>query len=266
MQKVILIVGASSGIGMYTAQRYIGDGDIVVNLSRRDCEIEGVINIRCDVCDDNSVEKAFNSFLSISNRLDVFIYSAGFSMASPMEYVEEKDYRYLFDVNLFGYMFLLKKCIPLLKLTGGVSCIVSSTAAVVPIAYDCFYSASKAAANMLTISLCQELLPQGIRVLSVMPGGTRTNFTFKRKEYPPEVTCEYADYVKTAADSLAEIEQKGMKAKSVARTIYNKCNSKISSGIYASGVGNKLLAFLVRLLPQRIIYYMVRSQFGLNGK
>lgn len=266
MKKVVLIIGGSSGIGMYTAKKFLESGCIVVNMSRRDCELSGVVNIQLDVADEKYIDKAWDRFILEYDRLDIMIYSAGFSMASPLEYVEEKDYRYLFEVNLFGYMYFLKKCLPYLKKSRGVSCIVGSTGGIVPIPYDSFYSASKAAVNMLILSLQYELLPQGVKALCVMPGGTKTHFTFKRKEYPKEKVGEYGQDLERAASSLEGIEQNGMSANKVAKTIYRRCTQASFASVYASGITNKLLAFLVRLIPQKLLYLIVRSQFRLNGK
>jgi short-subunit dehydrogenase len=266
MKRVVLVIGGSSGIGMYTAKRFVESGDIVVNMSRRDCEIAGVHNIQIDVADEKYMEKAWDRFIGEYDKLDIMVYSAGFSMASPIEYVDEKDYRYLFEVNLFGYMYFLKKCLPYLKKSGGVTCVVGSTGGIAPIPYDCFYSASKAAVNMLVTCLQYELLPQGVKAICVMPGGTKTHFTFKRKEYSSEIVGEYAIDLERATASLEEIEQNGMSAKKVAKTIYRRCTNVSFASVYASGISNKLIAFLVRFIPQRVLYLIVKSQFGLNGK
>jgi short-subunit dehydrogenase len=264
MAKTVLIVGASSGIGMSTAQKYISKGDMVFNMSRRECDLTGVINIHCDVSEKESIEKAWNSFTEKSNKLDVFIYSAGFSMASPMEFVKDFDYRYLFEVNFFGYLNLLEKCIPYLKISEGVSCVVGSIAGIVPIAYDSFYSSSKAAINMFVSAMQLELIPQGIKVICVMPGGTKTNFTFKRKIYPIEDMKDYAIDMQNSTASLENIEQKGMSADKVAKTIYRKCNKILYSYIYASGIMNKIITLIVRILPQNILYLVVKAKYHLK--
>ncbi|NLL55926.1 MAG: SDR family NAD(P)-dependent oxidoreductase [Clostridiales bacterium] len=266
MKKVALIVGASSGIGMHTAKLFAEKGYTVVNMARRNCEIENVISIQLDVTDATSMERAWEQFTLLYNRLDIFIYSAGFSMACPLEYVKESDYRYLFEVNFFGYLHLLKKCLPYLKKSNGVSCIVGSIGGVAPIPYDCYYSASKAAVNMLVMSLQYEFLPQGVKVLCVMPGGTKTHFTFKRKEYDLSEVREYKKDQERAARALEEIEQGGMKASKVAKTIYNRCTKISTANLYASGIKNKLTSFLIRIIPQRMLYLFIRSQFELNGK
>ncbi len=264
MERVVLIIGASSGIGLSCAQRFVNAGDKVVNMSRRDCPIPEVRNIRLDVTDENSVIDAWNYFTAEFSHLDIFIYSAGFSMASPVEYASEQDYRYLFEVNFFGYLNFLKKSIPYLKESGGTACVVGSTGGVAPIPYDCFYSASKAALNMLTAALWHELKPLGITAICVMPGGTKTHFTFKRKEYKPEDVGEYGEALTKAAQALAEIEQNGMEAESVAKTIYRKCTRRPCAPVYASGIANKLSAFLIRLIPQRLVYLIVKKQFDLD--
>lgn len=264
MNKVVLIVGASSGIGMFSAEKFIGKGDTVINMSRRECQVNGVINIACDVSNNTYMDKAWQKLSEITDRLDIFIYSAGFSMASPLEYVEEKDYRYLFDVNFFGYLYMLKKCIPMLKKSFGVTCVISSIAGIVPIAYDCFYSASKASVNMLTSALQLELMPFGIKPLCIMPGGTKTHFTFKRKEYPTDIVGSYATPLENATTALAKVEQGGMSAKKVALTVYRKCTKRVFAHTYASGICNKIITQLVRFLPQNILYLMAKNIYRIN--
>lgn len=261
MNRIVLIVGASSGIGMYTAKKFVSSGDNVVNFSRRECEIEGVFNIICDISNNESIEEAWKEFCNKFYKLDILIYSAGFSMASSLEFSEENDYRYLFEVNFFGYLNILKKAIPFLRESKGAACAISSTAAIAPIAYDCFYSASKAALNMLTTALQLELKMQKIRALCIMPGGTKTHFTFKRKIYPAEKSGFYAPYLNDAAQSLENIEQNGMCAQKVALTVYKKCVKKTCAHIFASGFSNKMIAFVIKFIPQRLICYASKKTF-----
>lgn len=260
MQSV-LIVGASSGIGYACAKKFLSEGYEVLAISRTECVLAGVKNYLCDVSAEDRLDQTLNSVLAENPRLKYFIYSAGFSMAAPLEKVEAKDYRYLFEVNFFGFVHCLRRLIPALRHGGGTACVVSSIASVFPIPFDCYYVSSKAAVNALCAALQTELRPKGVRVISVMPGGTRTNFTFKRKIYPDEKTGDYSVAVKIASHKLEQIEQQGTSAEKVAKDIYNKCSASSFSYLFAADIKNKLARALIRLLPQPILTLLTRAVF-----
>lgn len=254
--RTLFIVGGSSGIGEATAKKFLSNGYRVTNMSRNPCLLDGVENILCDVADGENLDKSLSEYAAKNSSLSVLVYSAGFSMAAPLEHVREEDYRYLYEVNFFGYLKVLKTLLPLLRRSGGAACIISSVGGIQPIAYDSFYSSSKAAVNMLTETLQLELLPMGVKAISVMPGGTKTRFTFKRKVYSYKEAGDYAGDMFAAVKSLHNIEQNGAKASSVAATVYKKCTSAVVSHTFASGLVNKAIAFAVRLLPQAAGTYL----------
>lgn len=255
MRKVF-IVGASSGIGKATAEKFVNGGDHVINMSRTPCLVTGVENIICDVSIHEELLGKMDELLLIMDKLDIFVYSAGFSMASPLEFVEEKDYRYLFEVNLFGFITALKKLIPILRKSSGTVCIVSSIGGVLPIPYDSYYSSSKAAVNMLVNALSLELMPKGIKIISVMPGGTKTEFSFKRKVYRADAVGDYALDKGSAAKKLEDMEQGGAKPTCVANTIYKACTKPMIAHTVASGFMNKVFVVLSKFLPQGLLYYI----------
>lgn len=262
MAREMFIVGGSSGIGLATVKKFCKEGFSVTNLSRTPCNCEGVENILCDVSNGEALAKLLEDYKTKKGRLSAFVYSAGFSMAAPLEYAEDADFRYLFEVNFFGFVACLKRLLPILK-GGGRVCVVSSVGGIQPIAYDCFYSASKAAVNMLAFALQQELLNKDVKIVSVMPGGTRTKFTFRRKVYPREKVGEYADEMFSAVKTLHNIEQKGAKPEKVAETIYRCCVNSPLSDVKASGFLNKLIFFLSRFMPQSLDNYILsKIYFG----
>ncbi len=250
--REVFIVGGSSGIGEATAKKFISEGYAVMNMSRTPCKVAGVGNILCDVSDKDALDEALKGYTKNHGKLSVLVYSAGASMAAPLEHVRQEDYRYLFEVNLFGFMKVLQELLPLLRNAGGVACAVSSIGGITPIAYDSYYSSSKAALNMFVNALQLELLDKGVKVISVMPGGTKTRFTYKRKIYSCDIVGDYDKDMFDAVKALHNVEQNGMKAEKVAETIYRKCTSQVLSHTFASGVMNKLIAFSLRLLPQAV--------------
>ena len=132
--RTAIVVGGSSGIGCETVLRLTESGWKVFNISRTPC-----INIKVNnICADVTCDKAFEEIKRISeeNGLDLLIYSAGCSMAAPVEYAEERDYRYLFEVNFFGALKSVQAALPYMKKSGGKIILIGSLGGEIPIIFD----------------------------------------------------------------------------------------------------------------------------------
>jgi len=264
MKKVAFIIGGSSGIGFSTIELLLQNGYIVYNGSRRKCSDERAESLYIDVSKPKTIKDAVEMILQKQVYIDLLVYSAGFSMASPVEFVERKDYRYLFDINIFGAIEAIQQVVPnMRKQKCGRIIIVSSIGGVIPIPYDSFYSASKAAVDMLTISLNIELRKFNIFVTSILPGGTKTDFTHKRKVYKLEEKIGYEDF-DDAVKILGEIEQTGMCAADVAKTIYKIAKSKKPPILVASGLMNKIYYVISKVVPYKIINKIIKIKYKIN--
>lgn len=261
-RRSVVIVGASSGIGYETALRLLGKGYSVSNISRTPCNLDRIRNYRADVSAGESLAKAIGEAAAAEGgELYALVYCAGFSMAAPIEYADEKDYRYLFDVNYFGAVRAVQSAVPYMKERGGRIVLVSSMGGLFPVAFDSFYSSSKAAVDMLVKSAALELEPYGIRVCSVQPGGTSTAFTFKRKIYGDAENGEYAEKVKLAAAALADMEQGGMSAGEVARSVTEAVCGKNPPLLLQCGGWNKFCAVAKRILPDKAAQYINKKVY-----
>lgn len=260
-KKTVIIVGASSGIGYETALRLIGRGFTVVNISRTPCSMQRVKNYAADVTVGDTLEKAVAEAVKAADGLYALVYSAGFSMAAPIEYADEKDYRYLFDVNYFGALRALKCAVPHLKKRGGRIVFVSSMGGTFPVAFDSFYSSSKAAVDMLAKAAAIELEPYHIHVCSVQPGGTSTGFTFKRKIYADEENREYAAKLKRATAALANMEQGGLSAGEVAKQVVEVLCEKHPPLSVRCGAMSKFYAAAKRVLPDRTTQFINKKAY-----
>lgn len=261
LRRTVIIIGASSGIGYETALRLLGRGFSVANISRTPCMLGQVMNYTADVASGDSLEKAISSAASSTENLYGLVYCAGFSMAAPIEHAEERDYRYLFEVNYFGAVRAIKSVIPFLKKRGGRIVLVSSMGSIFPVAFDSFYSSSKAAVDMLAKSAALELEPYKISLCSVQPGGTSTGFTFKRKVYGDEENGEYAAKVKKAASALADMEQGGMSAGEVAKQVVEAVCEKNPPLLLQCGGKNKFFAVAKRILPDKATQYINKRAY-----
>lgn len=253
-KSTVIVVGGSSGIGCETCFRLANRGWNVINISRTPCKSAKVKNYIADVVAGSTLSDAINT---IGNKygLDVLIYCAGFSMAAPIEYAKESDYRYLFDVNFFGALKAMQSAIPFMKENGGRIIFVGSIGGDVPILFDSFYSASKAALEMLARESYLELKPFGIKVTALLPGGTATGFTFKRKVYTDEENKTYAERLNNAVSALADMEQKGMSPAEVAEDIYATIIAENPPVVKASGFKNSAYRIFSHIIPEKVTLY-----------
>ena len=257
----VVVVGGSSGIGYETCVRLVNRGWEVTNISRTPCNNAKVHNICADV---TCGSEAYDAISSAAERygLSALVYCAGFSMAAPIEYAKETDYKYLFEVNFFGALKAMQVAIPHMKKKGGKIVLISSLGGDVPIVFDSFYSCSKAALEMLAREANTELNGYGINVTAVLPGGTATNFTFKRKVYAEEENGSYAKPLNRAVAALANMEQSGMKPGRVAEDIYKVLISEKPPIIKTCGAANNMKRFATRVMPEKMTIYMDERAFN----
>ena len=249
--RTAIVVGGSSGIGYETCARLVSRGWNVTNISRTPCKNPKVNNIIADVVSGSTFTDAITKTAE-KHGLDVLVYSAGFSMAAPIEYAKESDYRYLFDVNFFGALQAMQAVIPQMKQKGGRIILVGSLGGDLPIIFDSFYSSSKAALEMLCRAAYSELKPYGIRVTGVLPGGTATGFSFKRKVYTTDENRAYAGSVNKAVAALANMEQSGMSPEAVAEIIYNVLVEENPPVIKSCGMKNAVYRAFTRIMPEKL--------------
>lgn len=259
--RTAIVVGGSSGIGCETVFRLTESGWNVFNISRTPCINIKVNNICADVSEGEDVYKSIK-IVAEKYGADLLIYSAGCSMAAPIEHVRESDFRYLFEVNFFGALKAVQTVIPYMKRNGGRIILVGSLGGDIPIIFDSFYSASKAALEMLARGANQELKGYGIKVTAVLPGGTATGFTFKRKIYSEDSSGGYAKNLNRAVEALAKIEQGGMSASAVAEDMYKVINADNPPLIKTCGAKNTAYRILSRVLPEKLTLYMTEKRYG----
>ncbi|MBR7185991.1 MAG: SDR family NAD(P)-dependent oxidoreductase [Clostridia bacterium] len=261
-RKAAVIVGASSGIGRETALRLLARGFRVYNISRTQFKGNRVKTIVADAAIEGEIERAVKEAGEESGSIDLLIYSAGFSMAAPIEHAKSRDYRYLFEVNYFGAVEAIRAAAPFLKRRGGRAILLGSLGGDMPIPYDCFYSSSKAALEMLAREADLELRPHGVRVSAILPGGTSTNFTYSRRVYGEEESLSYAPSVKRASAALANMEQGGMNPSIVADAVIKLAEKKNPPTVSAVGGKNNFARYAMKVLPERVTDWFVRKKFN----
>lgn len=251
IKKTAVVVGGSSGIGFETCARLSARGWNVVNISRTPCKNARVVNLAADVTKGAELSEALRE-AGEKYVISALVYSAGFSMAAPIEFARESDIRYLFDVNFFGALTAMQKVLPYMKSKGGKIVLVGSIGGELPILFDSFYSSSKAALEMLARAAYSELKPYHISVTALLPGGTSTNFTYKRKVYTDEQNGGYAQRVNRAVAALANMEQSGTAPSVVAETIYSVLTEDKPPVVKSCGAKNGAYLMLSRMMPRKL--------------
>ena len=249
MSKVVIITGGSSGIGLCTAAALRDRGCKVYELSRRDSEVEGITHLRCDITDEEQIKAAVAQVLDENGRIDILINNAGFGISGAVEFTETSDAQRLFDVNFFGMVRMNRAILPLMREQGhGRIVNLSSVAAPVPIPFQTYYSAGKAAVNSYTMALSNEVKPFGITVAAVMPGDIKTGFTAARKKNTAGDDI-YGGRIAKCVAVMEHDEQNGMEAALAGRFIAKTALKNKPRTISTIGFSYKMAVFLLRHLP-----------------
>ena len=184
--KVVIVTGASSGIGRATAALFAKNGSSVIAAGRNEKELgalreqiqgkKGSIKVHlADIRETTQVERLVNDTVENFGQIDVLINSAGIIMNGSIENTTLDDWDKMFDINLRSVFFLTQRCIPHLEKTKGNIVNVSSVAGTRSFPNILAYGVSKAGIDQLTRSAALELAPKGIRVNAVNPGVVVSN-------------------------------------------------------------------------------------------
>jgi NAD(P)-dependent dehydrogenase (short-subunit alcohol dehydrogenase family) len=190
MQRVVLITGASSGIGRATAERFLAEGWGVAATMRNPTGDDalsghpGALVTRLDVTDEASIAAAFEATLARFGRLDAVVNNAGYGAYGPLEATSMASVRRQFDVNVVGLLAVTKAALPHLRGQGAGTIVnVSSMGGRMAFPLGTLYHGSKFAVEGLSEALHYELAPLGVRVRVIEPGAVRTDFAGRSFEF-----------------------------------------------------------------------------------
>lgn len=188
MKKVVLITGATSGMGRETALLLAKSGyqvfagyrnrESAAQLEQEASSVGASLHtVYLDVCDNGSISNAVQQVQSQCGRLDILVNNAGFGLIASIEEGTDEEFTKQFDVNVFGVIRMCRAVLPIMReQQQGIIINISSFLGKMGLPLLAHYNASKYAVEGITDSLRYEVAPFGIRVHSVLPGLFQTNF------------------------------------------------------------------------------------------
>lgn len=204
--KVVLVTGASKGIGKSICEKLADEGHTVYATMRKPDRFDGFENPsvqvkKLDVTDNQEIEKVVAEIISKENRLDVLVNNAGFVVLGPCEALTMQEARAQFDVNFFGALSMMQAVLPQMrKQKSGRIINVSSTSGFDPAVGLDIYAASKGALECLTESMANYIGHFGIDVSLIQPGPVKTDLILNSQVGTKEL--EGAPYEKFQAHLL----------------------------------------------------------------
>ena len=265
MQKVVLVTGASSGIGEATARTLAEAGYRVFGGVRNPERVQsapGVELVRMDVTDDGSVRAAVAEVIAKAGRIDILVNNAGISLAGPVEATADAEAHAVFDTNVFGVLRTVRAVLPGMRGNrAGLIVNLSSVLGFLPAPFMGLYSASKHALEGLSETLDHEVRGFGIRVVLVEPSFTRT----KLDRAAARTALLIEDYAAAMARSTQAVGKQIDAAPepiAVARKIAAVLRGPHRLRQPADGRA-RLLSLLRRFAPAKRVDASLRSVFGL---
>lgn len=270
MKKVILITGASSGMGKDFALHLLKKGHIVYGLARRVEKMDDIVKaggkaIAMDITNEAQIESAVNQVIQEQGKVDVLINNAGYAVYGPVEEASIDAARRQFEVNIFGLASITQKIIPVMRVKkSGTIINISSMGGKMYTPFGAWYHATKHALEGWSDCLRVELQSFGIDVVIIEPGGIETEFTnvFMENLQGDAKKGPYADSLQKIIKSSTEMAEKGqLSPPSVITKLIDKAvHSKKPKTRYVAGAFAKPLMFMRKYLGDRTFDKILMKQ------
>lgn len=271
MKKVILITGASSGIGKETALRLVREGYTVYAVARRVEKMQDIVragghSLEMDVTNETEIRAGVEAIITEQGKIDVLLNNAGYGLYGAVEDIPLDDARRQFEVNLFGLAALTRAVLPYMRAAGkGTIINTSSMGGKIYTPLGAWYHASKHALEGWSDCLRLELKDKGIDVVIIEPGIISTEFADVLSEPLLQYSGEgaYADLAGKVADSTKNIyERKGAFSPPsvVADAVLKAISATRPKTRYRIGKLAKPMVWLRTFLGDRIFDKAVMSQ------
>ncbi|SJZ80145.1 Short-chain dehydrogenase [Pilibacter termitis] len=257
-KKVVIITGASSGMGFAAAKLFAQNGWIVYAGARRvermkELEQFGVYICPLDVTSELSVQSFIEKVQTEQMRIDVLVNNAGYGEYGPVEEIPLENAKYQFDVNLFGVARMTNAVLPTMKKQKSGRIIhISSIGADVYTPLGAWYHATKAALSMYSNVLDTEITPLGIRSIAIQPGVTQSEWSeiaMKNAEKNLKENSSYQDLVIGVKGLMSTVET-GATSEKLAQLFYKAATTSKPKSRYFYSFSDRIMVAIERIFPR----------------
>ena len=267
MNKVVLITGASSGIGKSIAEFLHYKGFIVYGTSRNPDKIINSVFplIELDVRNTESIHNAVKKIIELSGAIDILINNAGVGITGPIEEIPSLEIKNNFETNFFGPIEVMKAVLPQMRAQrSGLIINITSIAGYMGLPYRGIYSASKGALELITESLSMEVKPFGINITNVAPGDYATNIAAGRFHSTVIKGSDYENSYGATLKMMNDQVNSGNNPIEMAEAIFDIINSNNPKIHYKVGSFiQKFSIVLKRILPDKVFEIILMNHYKL---
>jgi len=265
MSKIVLITGASSGIGKSTAEYLSTKGFVVYGTGRnpKSDKENGYSLLPLDVTKPATIANAIQIIIEKEGRLDVLVNNAGMGITGPIEDTPTDEMRKVFDTNFFGTIDVMKAVLPQMRSQkSGVIINVTSIAGYMGLPYRGIYSATKGALELATEAIRMEVKEFGIQVANVAPGDVATNIAAGRYHTPVFEDSAYREKYQLNLDLMDSHVDAGMNPVKMAEQIYKVIQNPHPKVQYkVGGFMEKFSIILKRILPSKMYERLLMNHY-----
>jgi short-subunit dehydrogenase len=278
--QTILITGATSGIGRFTALHLAERGHRVIATGRNEAALAelranargGLETLPLDVTDTASIANAKSAVDAMTNGagLDVLVNNAGYGMLGPTEMITDADMRAQYETNVFGLMAMTRAFLPQMRARGAGRIVnVSSLGGRYTLPLFGVYNSTKYAVESLSDALRVELAPFGVHVSLIEPGVIATNFTDRSMDGIQKYSradSPYAPVFERAEDMRKMSDRTAVGPLCVARAIENAATSRRPHARYVAPLRAQIMVGFLRSIPTRWADFIMGQVMGLTRR
>lgn len=267
MQKVVLVTGASSGLGLATALHLSEKGFNVFGTSRDPNKYKKKLPfdiLSLEITNRDSINECVNQVIKRSNKIDILINNAGRGITGPIEEIDNGAVIDNFETNCFGPINMCQAVLPHMRNQRyGLIINITSIAGHTGLPFRGIYSASKSALSIITESLRMEVKKFGIDVCTVAPGDFATNIASRRYHSPIIKNSPYEKYLDSLNTMNSHVDD-GNPPEQVAILIEKIISKRKTNVHYQVGPFiQKLSKMLKKILPSRIFEKLIMNHYNL---
>jgi short-subunit dehydrogenase len=271
--QTVLITGCSTGIGRALAEEFHARGHVVYATARRIETLAplaglGVRTAELDVNDAGSIGRLMLRLQSDGAGVDMLVNNAGYGAMGPLAEFPVDDLRRQFETNVFAVMAMTQAVLPgMVRRRAGRIVNIGSVSGVLVTPFSGAYCSTKAAVHALSDALRMELAPFGIRVITVQPGGIRSQFGatasqgVAQRSTPASLYAPVADAIAARANAS---QQDATPAEDFARQMVAAVLEENPAPVVRIGHGSFLMPFLKRWLPPVRLDRILSRRFKLD--